>query len=63
MPGTAAWPRTAGPRCRPERHGPGARFADDGVSAIVYTDIARDGMMQGVNVEATVDVARAGGFR
>jgi phosphoribosylformimino-5-aminoimidazole carboxamide ribotide isomerase len=24
----------------------------------VYTDIARDGMMQGVNVEATMDVAR-----
>lgn len=38
------------------------RFADDGVSAIVYTDIARDGMMQGVNVEATVEVAQAGGI-
>jgi phosphoribosylformimino-5-aminoimidazole carboxamide ribotide isomerase len=35
------------------------RFEDDGVSAIVYTDIARDGMMQGVNVEATVSMARA----
>jgi phosphoribosylformimino-5-aminoimidazole carboxamide ribotide isomerase len=35
------------------------RFAHDGVSAIVYTDIARDGMMQGVNVEATVTMARA----
>jgi phosphoribosylformimino-5-aminoimidazole carboxamide ribotide isomerase len=35
------------------------RFEDDGVSAIVYTDIARDGMMQGVNVEATVAMARA----
>lgn len=30
-----------------------------GVSAIVYTDIAKDGMMQGVNVEATVEMARA----
>jgi phosphoribosylformimino-5-aminoimidazole carboxamide ribotide isomerase len=30
-----------------------------GVSAIVYTDIARDGMMQGVNVEATVEMAKA----
>jgi phosphoribosylformimino-5-aminoimidazole carboxamide ribotide isomerase len=30
-----------------------------GVSAIIYTDIARDGMMQGVNVEATVAMARA----
>jgi phosphoribosylformimino-5-aminoimidazole carboxamide ribotide isomerase len=35
------------------------RFEADGVSAIVYTDIARDGMMQGVNVEATVTMARA----
>ncbi|PCK09560.1 MAG: 1-(5-phosphoribosyl)-5-[(5-phosphoribosylamino)methylideneamino]imidazole-4-carboxamide isomerase [Alteromonadaceae bacterium] len=35
------------------------RFADDGVSAIVYTDIARDGMMQGVNVEATREMADA----
>lgn len=34
------------------------RFRDDGVSAIVYTDISRDGMMQGVNVEATVNLAR-----
>ncbi len=38
------------------------RFADAGVSAIVYTDIARDGMMQGVNVEATLHVAAAGGI-
>ena len=35
------------------------QFESDGVSAIVYTDIARDGMMQGVNVEATVEMALA----
>lgn len=35
------------------------QFEADGVSAIVYTDIARDGMMQGVNVEATLAMARA----
>jgi phosphoribosylformimino-5-aminoimidazole carboxamide ribotide isomerase len=35
------------------------RFERDGVSAIVYTDIARDGMMQGVNVEATLAMAQA----
>ena len=35
------------------------RFESDGISAIVYTDIARDGMMQGVNVEATVAMGRA----
>lgn len=38
------------------------RFANDGVSAIVYTDIARDGMMQGVNVPATVALAKVGGI-
>lgn len=35
------------------------RFEADGVSAIVYTDIDRDGMMQGVNVDATVAMATA----
>jgi len=35
------------------------QFESDGVSAIVYTDIARDGMMQGVNVQATVAMAEA----
>jgi phosphoribosylformimino-5-aminoimidazole carboxamide ribotide isomerase len=35
------------------------RFEQNGVSAIVYTDISRDGMMQGVNVEATVALAQA----
>ena len=35
------------------------QFESDGVSAIVYTDIDRDGMMQGVNVEATAAMAQA----
>jgi len=35
------------------------RFEHDGVSAIVYTDIGRDGMMSGVNVDATVKLAQA----
>lgn len=34
-------------------------FEQDGVEAIIYTDIARDGMMQGVNIEATVKLAEA----
>lgn len=38
------------------------QFANDGVSAIVYTDIARDGMMQGVNLEATVKLAKESGM-
>jgi phosphoribosylformimino-5-aminoimidazole carboxamide ribotide isomerase len=35
------------------------RFEQFGVKEIIYTDIARDGMMQGVNIEATVDMAKA----
>ncbi|HTW33889.1 MAG TPA: 1-(5-phosphoribosyl)-5-[(5-phosphoribosylamino)methylideneamino]imidazole-4-carboxamide isomerase [Rhizomicrobium sp.] len=35
------------------------RFEDAGVAAIVFTDIARDGMLQGVNVEATAALANA----
>jgi phosphoribosylformimino-5-aminoimidazole carboxamide ribotide isomerase len=35
------------------------KFEDYGVDAILYTDIGRDGMMGGVNLEATVALARA----
>jgi len=35
------------------------RFEQDGVSAIIFTDISRDGMMQGVNIESTVELANA----
>jgi phosphoribosylformimino-5-aminoimidazole carboxamide ribotide isomerase len=34
-------------------------FEDDGVAAIIYTDILRDGAMKGPNVEATEALARA----
>lgn len=34
------------------------RFEDYGVEAVVYTDIGRDGMMSGVNIDATVALAR-----
>ncbi|EJW21052.1 hypothetical protein IMCC14465_08480 [alpha proteobacterium IMCC14465] len=34
------------------------KFEDVGVAAIVYTDIDRDGMLQGINVEATATLAR-----
>lgn len=36
----------------------GRRFEDAGAAAIVHTDIARDGAMQGPNVEATVSLAK-----
>ncbi|PWG62242.1 1-(5-phosphoribosyl)-5-[(5-phosphoribosylamino)methylideneamino]imidazole-4-carboxamide isomerase [Sediminicurvatus halobius] len=35
------------------------RFEEAGVEAIVFTDIGRDGMMRGVNAEATAKLARA----
>ncbi len=35
------------------------RFEDAGVAALIYTDIDRDGAMQGPNVEATAALARA----
>jgi phosphoribosylformimino-5-aminoimidazole carboxamide ribotide isomerase len=35
------------------------RFQDYGVEAVVYTDIGRDGMLTGVNIEATVRLAQA----
>jgi phosphoribosylformimino-5-aminoimidazole carboxamide ribotide isomerase len=35
------------------------KFEDYGVEAIVYTDIGRDGMLTGVNLEATLKLARA----
>ncbi len=34
-------------------------FERDGVEAIIYTDIGRDGMMNGVNIEATVKLAQS----
>lgn len=37
----------------------GRKFEDAGIAAIIYTDIDRDGTMEGVNVAGTVDLARA----
>ena len=34
-------------------------FVQEGVASIIFTDISRDGMMQGVNVESTVALAQA----
>ena len=35
------------------------RFEDAGVAAIIYTDVARDGMLKGINWEATIALAEA----
>jgi phosphoribosylformimino-5-aminoimidazole carboxamide ribotide isomerase len=35
------------------------RFEDAGVAALLFTDVGRDGMLSGCNVQATVDLARA----
>jgi phosphoribosylformimino-5-aminoimidazole carboxamide ribotide isomerase len=37
----------------------GRRFEDAGVCAIIYTDIARDGVLKGLNIEATLALAEA----
>ena len=37
----------------------GKKFEDYGAEAIIYTDIGRDGMLKGVNLEATVKLAQA----
>ena len=34
------------------------RFEDAGVAALLFTDIGRDGLLKGVNIDATVDLAR-----
>jgi len=33
------------------------RFEDAGVAAIVFTDIARDGLLKGLNLDATIELA------
>ncbi len=38
------------------------RFEDAGVAAIIYTDIARDGVLKGLNLDATAELARAVGI-
>ena len=35
------------------------RFEDAGVAAIIFTDIARDGLLKGLNLEATIALADA----
>jgi phosphoribosylformimino-5-aminoimidazole carboxamide ribotide isomerase len=37
----------------------GKKFEDFGVESIIYTDIGRDGMLTGINIEATVKLAQA----
>ena len=39
------------------------KVADMGVERIVYTDIARDGMMGGINLEATREIAEVSGLK
>jgi phosphoribosylformimino-5-aminoimidazole carboxamide ribotide isomerase len=34
------------------------RFEDAGVASLLFTDIGRDGLLKGVNIDATVDLAR-----
>jgi phosphoribosylformimino-5-aminoimidazole carboxamide ribotide isomerase len=38
------------------------RFEDAGVAVIIYTDIGRDGLLRGLNIEATIELADAVGI-
>jgi phosphoribosylformimino-5-aminoimidazole carboxamide ribotide isomerase len=40
----------------------GRRFEDAGVAALLFTDVARDGLLRGVNIEATAALAEAVGI-
>ena len=52
MRGTERWRSRAGPKSRPcPRSELAKRFEGAGVAAIIFTDISRDGMMEGANVE------------
>ena len=35
------------------------KFQDHGVEGVIYTDIGRDGMLSGINIDATVKLAQA----
>ncbi len=37
----------------------GRQFEDAGVAALLFTDVGRDGLLKGCNIDATVDLARA----
>jgi phosphoribosylformimino-5-aminoimidazole carboxamide ribotide isomerase len=39
------------------------QLASVGVARVIYTDVSRDGMLSGVNVEATCEIARASGLK
>ncbi|NKC32349.1 1-(5-phosphoribosyl)-5-[(5-phosphoribosylamino)methylideneamino]imidazole-4-carboxamide isomerase [Falsiroseomonas selenitidurans] len=52
---TEGWAETSGTTAV----GLARAFADSGAAAIIYTDIARDGMLTGVNLAATAELARA----
>ena len=41
----------------------GKRMAEIGIQHIIFTDISRDGKLQGVNVEATAELAKASGVK
>ena len=59
-PRTARWPPTAGASSPGhEVIDLGKKFEDYGVESIIYTDIGRDGMLSGINIEATVKLAQS----
>ena len=56
---TARWPPTAGASSPATRWSTWPKVRDYGVEGVIYTDIGRDGMLTGINIEATVKLAQA----
>src|SRR6195952_6051036 len=52
---TDGWSKLTGPAVADL----GKKFEDYGVEGVIYTDIGRDGMLSGINIEATVKLAQA----
>ena len=64
MHGTAEWPHMVGKLIAAKSTLAAAqRLGDIGVWRVVVTDIARDGMLTGVNLAATADLARQSGLK
>ena len=60
MPATAKWRWRGGRKPRElSALDIAQRFEDAGVAAIIYTDIARDGLLKGLNLDATIALAEA----
>ena len=59
MRATARSRSKAGRKSQSRRVDLARQFEDAGVAAVIYTDIARDGLLAGINLDATIALADA----